>query len=103
MAKNYKLSKEADRMSHDNRTANPNWFRPDVDPMAIRKLMQKFDAIASKLVVENPELSVNLKKVKAPAGLSINAITPDEIALSILAEITQLRRAGALSRENADV
>ena len=64
---------------------------------------QKFDAIASKLVAENPELSVNLKKVKAPAGLSINAITPDEIALSILAEITQLRRAGALSRETADV
>ena len=46
MAKNYKLSKEADRMSHDNETANPNWFRPDVDPMAIRKLMQKSDAIA---------------------------------------------------------
>ena len=46
MAKNYTLSKEADRMSHDNRTANPNWFRPDVDPMAIRKLMQKSDAIA---------------------------------------------------------
>jgi hypothetical protein len=33
-------------MSHDNGTANPQWFRPDVDPMAIRKLMQKSDAIA---------------------------------------------------------
>jgi xanthine dehydrogenase accessory factor len=53
--------------------------------------------------VEDLGLSENLKKVKAPAGLNINAITPDEIALSILAEITQLRRAGALSRENADV
>jgi xanthine dehydrogenase accessory factor len=64
---------------------------------------RKFDAISSKLLAEDPGLSENLKKVKAPAGLRINAITPDEIALSILAEITQLRRAGALSRENADV
>lgn len=33
-----------------------------------------------------------LKSIKCPAGLSINALTPQEIALSILAEIVQLRR-----------
>jgi xanthine dehydrogenase accessory factor len=35
-----------------------------------------------------------LKKLKAPAGLDLGAITPDEIALSILAEIVALRRGG---------
>ena len=35
-----------------------------------------------------------LKGVKAPAGLDLGAITPDEIALSILAEIIEVRRRG---------
>jgi xanthine dehydrogenase accessory factor len=64
---------------------------------------RKFEAISTKLEMENPNFSTNLNKVKAPAGLSINSITPDEIALSILAEITQLRRAGSLNRDRADV
>ena len=34
----------------------------------------------------------NLKKVKSPAGLDIGAKTPDEIALSILAEIVRVKR-----------
>jgi xanthine dehydrogenase accessory factor len=35
-----------------------------------------------------------LAKLKAPAGLALGAITPDEIALSILAEIVTVRRRG---------
>lgn len=55
--------------------------------------VRKFQTLTAKLVAENPELEGKLVQVKAPAGLDINAITPDEIALSILAEVTQLRRA----------
>jgi xanthine dehydrogenase accessory factor len=35
-----------------------------------------------------------LARLKAPAGLDLGAITPDEIALSILAEIVAVRRGG---------
>jgi xanthine dehydrogenase accessory factor len=35
----------------------------------------------------------NLRKVRAPAGLDIHASSPEEIAVSILAEIVQVRRA----------
>ena len=35
-----------------------------------------------------------LARLKAPAGLDLGAITPDEIAISILAEIVAARRRG---------
>jgi xanthine dehydrogenase accessory factor len=35
-----------------------------------------------------------LRKVRAPAGLDLGAITPEEIAVSILAEIIAVRRSG---------
>jgi len=35
-----------------------------------------------------------LENFKAPAGLDIGAITPDEIAISILAEMIEFRRRG---------
>jgi xanthine dehydrogenase accessory factor len=39
-----------------------------------------------------------LAQLKAPAGLDLGAITPDEIAISILAEIVAVRRANARER-----
>jgi xanthine dehydrogenase accessory factor len=39
----------------------------------------------------------NLARLKFPAGLDIGAQTPEEIALSILAETVQLRRRGAVA------
>jgi xanthine dehydrogenase accessory factor len=40
--------------------------------------------------------------VRSPAGLAIGAITPDEIALSVLAEIVRERRLGARAAERAE-
>ena len=56
---------------------------------------RKFDTLAQRLRTQEPVLADRLDRVSAPAGLDIGAITPEEIALSILAQITCLRRAGA--------
>ena len=37
-----------------------------------------------------------IERLKAPAGLDIGAVTPDEIAASILAELVEVRRRGPL-------
>lgn len=54
---------------------------------------RKFGTLSARLCADGiaPEA---LAAVKAPAGLHIHAITPEEIALSILAEITLMRRSG---------
>ena len=46
MTKDYSLTGEAGRVATDRGIANPKWFRPKVDPLAIRGLMEKSDAIA---------------------------------------------------------
>lgn len=52
---------------------------------------RKFEALRTQLIKDGVSAAA-LDQVKAPAGLDIAAITPDEIALSILSEITQRRR-----------
>ncbi|MEM8872477.1 MAG: XdhC family protein [Pseudomonadota bacterium] len=51
---------------------------------------RKFATLSQGLVTEYS--AERLARVHAPAGLDINAITPQEIALSIMAEIIALRR-----------
>jgi len=54
---------------------------------------RKMAALREKLVAEGTDASA-IDRVKAPAGLDLGAITPEEIAMSILAEITLERRRG---------
>jgi xanthine dehydrogenase accessory factor len=54
---------------------------------------RKMAALREKLGREGIDSSA-LDRVKAPAGLDLGAITPEEIAMSILAEITIERRRG---------
>ncbi len=53
---------------------------------------RKFASLAEKLTKAGFEQST-IDKVKAPAGLDLGAVTPEEIALSILAQLVQDRRA----------
>ncbi|NDW07101.1 XdhC family protein [Jiella pacifica] len=52
---------------------------------------RKFAALGERLLAEGIARA-DIDRVKSPAGLDISAITPDEIALSILAEIIAQRR-----------
>jgi xanthine dehydrogenase accessory factor len=54
---------------------------------------RKMAALREKLLGEGIDAAA-LARIKAPAGLDLGAITPEEIAMSILAEITLERRRG---------
>jgi len=52
---------------------------------------RKFGTLSQKLRANGAD-PVRLDQVQAPAGLAIDAVTPKEIALSILAQLIQVRR-----------
>jgi xanthine dehydrogenase accessory factor len=54
---------------------------------------RKMMSLRDKLIADGADPAA-LDRVKAPAGLDLGAITPEEIAMSILAEITVARRRG---------
>lgn len=58
---------------------------------------RKWVALRDRLIAEGVEAAA-IDRVKAPAGLDLGAITPEEIAMSILAEITLERRRGQRSK-----
>ena len=64
----------------------------DADYVAFVGSRKKAEALKAKLA-ERGVAPVRLARLKAPAGLDLGAITPDEIALSILAEIVAVRSA----------
>jgi xanthine dehydrogenase accessory factor len=64
-----------------------------------RKIRGVFDRLREEGVPEE-----RIRRVRAPIGLEIGAVTPEEIAVSILAELTAQRRAaGSRSRARESV
>ncbi|MFT7371012.1 MAG: xanthine dehydrogenase accessory factor [Octadecabacter sp.] len=62
-----------------------------VDYVAFVGSIKKFESLSKKLIAAGTD-HAEVAAVHAPAGLDIGAVTPAEIALSILAELTQVRR-----------
>ncbi len=50
--------------------------------------------VARQQMLEKGVLEANLNRIRSPIGLELNAETPEEIAVSILAEIIMLREGG---------
>ncbi|NOD94877.1 XdhC /CoxI family-like protein [Ruegeria sp. HKCCD4884] len=72
----------------------------DANYVAFVGSKKKFAALSKKLSEAGvPEIT--LATVSAPAGLDIGAVTPEEIALSILAELVTVRRNSAERDPNA--
>ncbi len=63
----------------------------DAQFVAMVASRRKFSALAQKLSSEGIS-DETISAVQAPAGIPIDAVTPDEIALSILAQLTLERR-----------
>jgi xanthine dehydrogenase accessory factor len=55
---------------------------------------RKKAAVLKKALADSGVDALHLDRIRAPAGLDIGAITPDEIAFSIIAEIIEFRRRG---------
>ncbi len=69
------------------------------DHIAFVGSTKKFASLAAKLTAKGTPTS-DIDRIKAPAGINIGAVTAEEIALSILAELISVRRtklAGAAS------
>jgi xanthine dehydrogenase accessory factor len=71
----------------------------DVDYVAFVGSRKKAEVLKAALAARGVTAE-RLAKLKAPAGLDLGAITPDEIAISVLAEIVAVRR-GKHSRGEA--
>jgi len=64
---------------------------------------KKRDVLQQKLVGEDAELQARFAVLNAPAGIHIGGIEPEEIAISVIAEIISDKRLGAGRRNEAEI
>ena len=76
-------------------------LRSEVSYVAFIGSRKKAEVLTGQLIGQGLE-EARARRLKAPAGLDIGAIGHEEIALSILAEITELRRRGVRVAEDED-
>ena len=67
MPRDYALTGEGARAAEERGLANPSWYRPDIDPQAIRALMEKSDAIAFR----DTALWIGVMVVSAGIGIAL--------------------------------
>lgn len=79
------------------------WLAPDAPPARYLGLIgsnRKVRGVFARLREEGvPE--ERIRRVRAPIGLPIGAVTPEEIAVSIMAEVTSVRREAVQTAETA--
>lgn len=66
-------------------------FTAKADYVAFVGSRKKYASLSDKLIAEGIAQSA-IDQVQAPAGLDLGAVTPEEIALSIFAQLVQVRR-----------
>ena len=76
---------------HDDELALETAVRSGVPYVAFVASKKKFAARA-EFLRERGLTDEEIARIKAPAGLDLGAVTPDEIAVSILAELIHVRR-----------
>ena len=76
---------------HDDEAALETAVRSGVPYIAFVASKKKF-AVRAEYLQDRGYTAEQIARIKAPAGLDLGAVTPDEIAASILAEIIQVRR-----------
>jgi xanthine dehydrogenase accessory factor len=70
---------------------SPRKVAIEVDYIAFVGSRKKAEAL-KRVLLQQGVKAERLAKLKAPAGLDLGAITPEEIAVSIVAEVVALRR-----------
>jgi xanthine dehydrogenase accessory factor len=73
----------------------PSLLATDAPYIGVIGSRRRWALTAKALQAEKGLSEVQLARVRAPIGLELQAETPKEIALSIMAEITMLRRGGS--------